>query len=135
MSQGARPETILARITSGDARRVRAIDFGFWQVVDRRPEMWEELGSPGWESHLESLVSLVRERTRGYDDSRAYGPPLNLSRREIKARIPISRRFLESDLWDELPSAATARVALRDWDGGTSEYSSSILSSRRYDFR
>ena len=125
--KGAKPAATLAGMGHG-VRRERAVDFGFWEVVADRPELWLRLGGPDWESMLDSLVSLVREQVREYDNSRAYGPPLNLSRAEIRGRIPQSREFLGSDFWDdEPPEAGTARAA-RNLRSDASGYGSTLVS-------
>ena len=104
------------------------MDFGFWEVVADRPELWLRLSGPDWESMLDSLVSLVREQVREYDNCRAYGPPLNLSRVEIRGRIPRSREFLGSDLWDDEPPEAGADGAARGYRSDASGYGSTLVS-------
>ena len=104
------------------------MDFGFWEVVADRPELWLRLSGPDWESMLDSLVSLVREQVREYDNCRAYGPPLNLSRVEIRGRIPRSREFLGSEFWDDEPPGAGTVGAARGYRSDASGYGSTLVS-------
>ena len=97
---GVSPVTALANGPNGEVRRRRAIDFAFWEFVAERPDLWLTLRGPGWSTKLEEIVDEVEDRTRAYDCSLWYSPPLQLSRQEIRAQIPTARQHLDTDQWE-----------------------------------
>ena len=110
-------ETVLARVPLGDSRRERAVDLGFWELLAERPDLWLAVGGPDWGSPdlMTLIVEEVQERTRRYDRSGAYYPPLHLGLREILIRVPFSRRFLAAKLWPADRRSPWDSAASSEW--------------------
>ena len=127
---GVSPVTALANGPNGEVRRRRAIDFAFWEFVAERPDLWLTLRGPGWSTELEKIVDEVEDRTRAYDCSLWYSPPLQLSRQEIRAHIPTSRQHLDTDRWEsEQLCAAVAHFAGVSEDDASSLCPSMLTTS------
>ena len=98
----SRPESMLADIPHGDARRQKATDLAFWEILAGRDDLWEAVEEPDWDTHadvVDYILDEVQGRIRRYDQSGVYWPPLNMSRQDILERVPFSRQSLDSKFW------------------------------------